>query len=362
MTLYSEPPDTGNVHRARLLDQIHSLIASEQKRADSRRAAFFNPDLSAPDAYLRSLKPYRNRFRDLLGWPLTTTPQNEPTMRQELVAEDELGRLFRVWIRTLPELETYGLLFLPHSEGPHALVVSQHGGGRTPELCSGLFRPSNYNDVSRRVLRRDCAVFAPQLTLWREESGPLVEFDRLDRQLKQLGGSIAALDTHQICRSLDALSNLEGIDAGRIGIVGVSWGGFYALVSAALDTRIIVALTSIFFNNRYKYHFAPAVWFGSATSFLDAEIACLVCPRPLYIEVGKLDDLFTVETARPEAEKVRAVYDALGLESRFRYVEHEGGHEFDKADEGIEFLTGWLSQEGSLGEEGAPADRDKPRR
>ena len=308
MTLYSESKDTGNIHRARLLDQIHSLIVSEQKRADSRRTTFFSPDLLSPDAYLSSLKPYRDRFMDLLGWPLTTTEDDEPTMRQDLVAEDELGQLFRVWIQTLPQLETYGLLFVPNSEGPHALVISQHGGGGTPELCSNLFQPANYNDMSRRILRRNCAVFAPQLPMWQEEFGPPVERDRLDRQLKQLGGSVVALDIYQIRRSLDALSNLEGIDESRIGMMGLSWGGFYTLVAAALDTRIKVALTSCFFNSRYKYDLVPAVWFGSATSFLDAEIASLICPRPLYSEVGRRDDLFTVETVRPEVEKVSAVY------------------------------------------------------
>ena len=265
-------------------------------------------------------------------------------MRQEFVAEDELGRLFRVWIQTLPEMETYGLLFVPHSGGPFPLVISQHGGGGTPELCSNLFQPANYNDMSRRVLRRHCVVFAPQLPMWREEFGPPVERDRLDRQLKQLGGSMAALDIHQIRRSLDALSGREEIDASRIGMMGLSWGGFYTLVTAAIDTRIQVALSSCFFNDRYKYDLAPATWFDAANSFLDAELACLVCPRSLYIEVGRRDDLFTVETARPEAEKVRAVYEALGIESRFRYHEHEGGHEFDQDDAGIEFLMSWLNR------------------
>ena len=272
-------------------------------------------------------------------------------MRQEFVAEDELGRLFRVWIRALPEVEAYGLLFIPNSSGSFPLVISQHGGGGTPELCSNLFQPANYNDMSRRVLRRNCAVFAPQLPMWREDFGPPIERERMDRQLKQLGGSTAALNIHLIRRSLDALSIREDIDESRIGMMGLSWGAFYTLVTTAIDTRIKVALSSCFFNNRYKYDLAPAVWFDAANLFLDAEIACLICPRPLYIEVGRRDDLFTVETARPEAERVSAMYKELGIDSRFRYHEHEGGHEFDKVDEGIEFLTSWLSREGLPGEQ-----------
>ena len=45
----------------------------------------------------------------------------------------------------------------------------------------------------------------------------------------------AALDIHQIRRSLDALSGREEIDASRIGMMGLSWGGFYTLVTAAIE-------------------------------------------------------------------------------------------------------------------------------
>ena len=87
MTPYSESQETGNIHRTRLLDQIQRVIAAEQKRADSRRTTFFSPDLSSPDAYLSSLAAYRERFMDLLGWPLTATDDGEPTIRQEFVAK-----------------------------------------------------------------------------------------------------------------------------------------------------------------------------------------------------------------------------------------------------------------------------------
>ena len=341
--LYSESQDVGNNHRIRFMDQIHATVASRKAQVDARRSEYFRPDISSSEAYQLSLGPYRDRFRRLLGWPLTGDYDGTPEIRQEYVAEDELGRIFRVWIRALPEIEAYGLLFIPKSEGPFPLVISQHGGGGTPELCSNLFEPANYNDMSRRILRRQCAVFAPQLPMWKEDFGPLIDREGLDRQLKQLGGSTAALNVHLIRRSLDGLLAREDIDADRVGMMGLSWGGFYALVAPAIDTRIKVALSSCFFNDRYNYDLSPAVWFDSAGYFLDAEIAFLVCPRPLYIEVGRRDDLFTVETARPEAQKVQAQYRKLEIESRFRYHEHEGGHEFDKTDEGIEFLAHWLN-------------------
>lgn len=121
-------------------------------------------------------------------------------------------------------------------------------------------------------------------------------------------------------------------------MIGLSYGGFYSLFSAALDRRIRAAVSSCFFNDRKTYDVPDWSWFGSANRFLDAEVGSLVCPRPLYIEVGKKDELFDVRRARPEAKKLAGVYRSLGLAEQFRYKEHDGGHELDRADDGIDFL------------------------
>jgi dienelactone hydrolase len=193
--------------------------------------------------------------------------------------------------------------------------------------------------MTRRVLRRGIAVFAPQLLLWSSpQFGPQHERLDIDRRLKQIGGSLAALDLHRIVRSLDYLVTRNGIDAARIGMIGLSYGGFYTLFSAAIDVGIRVAVSSCFFNNRKIYDFADWVWFNAANQLMDAEVGALVCPRPLYIEVGRKDDLFNVRHARPEARKLEATYRRLEIPQAFHYEEHSGGHELDKSDQGINFL------------------------
>jgi hypothetical protein len=96
---------------------------------------------------------YRAEFFSMLGWPLTEyfTDLPIPKVVIEFVAEDSLGKIYRLNIEALYEMTTYGLLFLPRSNPPYPLVISQHGGMGTPELCSGLIGPSNYNDMTRRV-------------------------------------------------------------------------------------------------------------------------------------------------------------------------------------------------------------------
>lgn len=350
MNLYSEPPSYANHYRKKILAQMESLIENKRGKSDFLRDSFFRTDFSSEQAYEKSVQKYRKQFKEMLGWPLTlAVPETAPSAKEEYIAEDELGLIYRIWIETLPGLETYGLLFLPSGKADYPLVISQHGGGGTPELCSGFFGSANYNDMSRRVLRRCFAVFVPQLLMWSNDFGPTANRDQIDVQLKQLGGSIAALDIWQLQRSLDYLTIRKNIDGKRVGMIGLSWGGFYTLVTAAVETRIQAAVASCFFNNRYIYTMLPAVWDNSGNTFLDAEIAGLVCPRPLYIEVGKQDDLFDVRHARPEAQKVIKLYENLGIPERFMYKEHEGGHELDKSDDNIQFICKHLQKSLFLG-------------
>jgi hypothetical protein len=339
MDLYTEPPAASNRFRNEFLGQIQALISREQRDADRRRKQFFRPDLSSLSAYENSARKYRQQFRAMLGWPLNVAPEGSATaLRDTFVARDHLGSIYRLWIDSLPGLETYGLLFVPPSPGPHPLVLVQHGGLGTPELCSGFYGPSNYNGMTRRVLRRECVVFAPQLLRWDAQYGDQQDVSELDRTLNQLGGSIAAVELLCIQRSLDYLVTRAEVDPSRVGMIGLSYGGFHTLFAAALDTRIQVALSSCFFNDRKRYAFSDWVWFDAASRFLDAEVAGLVCPRPLCIEVAVQDELFDVQYARPEATKVQALYERLGVPERFLYREHPGVHELDRADDGIDFL------------------------
>lgn len=355
-TLYSESRAQSRPHRAAMLKQVRHLIAAEQRQAQARRKKFFNPPLTSLAAFERATPAYRQQLRAMLGWPLVNRSNDKtcshgalspcPKVREVPVSEDRLGKISRLWIKTLPGLDTYGMLFVPHRKGPHPLVISQHGGWGSPELCSGLLGPSNYNDMTRRVLRRGFAVFAPQLLLWNpaEKNQPKFDHARIDRQLKQLGGSLAALELFRLQRCLDALTARPDIQPGRIGMIGLSYGGFYTLFAAALDPRIRVAVSSCFFNNRTKYDFPDWTWFDSANKFLDAEIASLVCPRPLYLEVAKRDQLFDVRPARPEARRVAALYRRLGVAHHFCYHEHCGTHELDKHTAPIDFLETHLKK------------------
>jgi hypothetical protein len=121
-------------------------------------------------------------------------------------------------------------------------------------------------------------------------------------------------------------------------MVGLSYGGFHTLFAAAIDPRIRVALVSCWMRHRQARANGTWVWFDQANLFFDPEVAALVCPRPLYIEAGTNDELVDAESARREVERIQGFYRSLSIEDRFRFKEHPGGHEFDPADDGINFF------------------------
>lgn len=339
--LHAESPDFGNKHRVEQLEQMNTFIKNERSKADVKRSDYFTPDYASIDTYEKSIVKHRERYRKMLGYPLSPCPIDLPAPNAdiEFVAEDELGKIYRLHISTLSNLTTYGILFIPKTKAPHPLIIAQHGGGGTPELCSGLCGYANYNDMTRRVLRKGYAVFAPQLLLWNPETfGPEYDRKQIDADLKQLGSSITALEIFRLQRCLDYLLNREDIDENRVGMIGLSYGGFYTLYTAAADTRIKAAASSCFYSNRFEYSWSDWTWFDAGNTYLDAEIAMLVCPRPLYIEVGTKDELFDVDYAREEIKKAKAVYEKLGISDRIEFNDFEGTHELCWDSDPIDFL------------------------
>lgn len=341
--LYQEKSNAGNRYRNEYLSGISELVERQRAVSDQRRAAYFS-DIN------QERERYRQDFIKMLGWPLTEPVEYRcehdcaSSVSATFVAEDELSVIYRLQMTVLGGLKNYAMLFLPRSAKPCPVAIIQHGGGGTPELCAHLFSDSNYNDMTRRLLKRGMALLSPQLLLWRKgRFGKGYDRVKVDGQLKQLGGSITALEIYGIQRWIDYLETRADLDTGTLGMTGLSYGGFYTLFTTALETRIRVAYSSCFFNSRYRYDWTDWTWTGAAERFLDAEVGALICPRPLYIEIGRNDPLFDCEAGRAEFLRLKAFYESAGAGDCVRLAVNAGAHEYARGDEGIDFLIRHMS-------------------
>lgn len=332
MTRYTEAGDTGNGYRNLYHQGLDALLQQLQTRAEVQRQMVHKELRTNPERV-------REKIRQHLGWPLTQPRKTDARVKRQFVASDELADIYRLQLEIQPGLWMYGILFLQHAETPCPLVISQHGGFGTPELCSSFIDSANYNDMTRRILRKGVHVFCPQLFLWHWQFFGAREYDRraMDDQLKRVGSSMAAIEIDGLQQYLDYLQTLPKVDPQRIGMIGLSYGGFYTMLMTALDLRIKACMSSSFFNNaRAHKEFSDCAWKGSETVFQDAEVAALVYPRKLWIAVGDQDELFPCQSAQEEYVRLQTIYNEW---NGVRFQIFSGVHEFPKDDEGIAFVV-----------------------
>ncbi len=341
LNTYSEFPDfaVAQPQRQEYLDGINDFIARLREQSAAKREAFMNPD-----SYYENPEKYRKLYYEMLGYPLTEYSKDLPipNVRKWFVATDDRGDIYRMQIEVIENLWFYGMYFVPKgkNEEKTGLVIMQHGGGGSPELCSDIVGDNNYYHITTRILDRGVRVFCPQIMCWKRVATwePPVEvlpqFDRgkADRALKQMGSSLQALETYAIMRCLDYLCTDEFVDETKIGMTGLSYGGFYTMMTAAADPRIVSAYSSCAMNDRFKYDWFDWTWKNSGNTFTDERICALCAPRRFYGEVGRKDVVFTWETAPAFNELVKPFYARFGCEDEFRFNIHEDGHKYDLDD------------------------------
>ena len=335
MDIHQEPRDFGNIYRECYADGLRGFL--EQLKAASIR----NRDMQAEEI-LQNPDSFRDKVRNILGWPLIQKDRKPCAHKITFVASDAQADIYRVQLESQPGLWMYGILFLKRGK-KLPLIIAQHGGQGTPELCSSFFDSTNYNDMVRRILERDVHVFCPQTFLWAPELFGEVPFSRaeLDDALQSFGSSTAALELDGLMKWLDWLSNLDDVIADQIGMIGFSWGGFFTLYLTALDTRIKAALCAGYFTEKTRYNWPAWTWSNSLNTFADAEIGGLIFPRSLWLQLGDHDELFALDSAKREFDRLQKFYSASP--EALHFESFDGTHEFSHSNDGIDFVVRRLS-------------------
>lgn len=326
---YREGERATEKFRKEYLDGLYALIERREKEGEAAR--------EKNDLFGEAEK-HREALKKMLGWPLCGGEYGEmPAPTEELLSEEEGYRVYRMSFEFLEGVRLSGLYVKHNGEEKRPFCVVQHGGAGTPELICGVRGDtSNYNDMAKRVFDEGINVFAPQLLLWNKEKYG-VEYDRnaVDAMLKRVGSSVAAVEIYAIRRIFDYFEAKPYTKS--LGMVGLSFGGFYTLFTHAVDTRIKAAISCSFFNERKKYPWASWVWENSAYLYSDAEICCLTYPRKMWIEIGDKDELFSAEAGKREFERFEEL--ARGKDKWVSLNVFDGNHEFYCKDEDIKALA-----------------------
>ena len=293
------------------------------------------------DAFTKSLATHPesrlHAFKTKIGYPPAGLHAVAGRPRLEKFAADAVATYYRCYIEVAPGLDQYGLYIVPRkTKGKTPLVISQHGGGGTPEMAT-FQGGANYRDMVRGAVQEGYIVWAPLTVMYpyrdRDQGTAIpAEVRRdLDAPLREVGASLMGLEVAKISLALTALlKDRQEIDAQRIAMVGLSYGGFYTLYTAALDPRIKVAVASCSFRNQANPQTNPQANQQSApegrpVDLAGPELASLIAPRPLQVQAGVNDKGFPIDDVRAAAKRTQTLY---GPAKTFEFIEFEGGHEW----------------------------------
>ena len=306
------------------------------KQDEGRLRQLFRPNYSSLRAFEASRKSLREAFRRSIGYPPPGEPDPEAPLFTRL-GEDRVGTYYRARIPVLPGVHAVGLYIVPRGvKGRAPLVISMHGGGGSPEVA--LFHGgANYHGMVRGGVERGYVVWAPT-HLFRANGFPPDVRNRTDDRARLVGTSLTAIEIAKITRSLDVLLKRPEVDPKRVAMVGLSYGGYYTLVTTALEPRIRAAVSSCYFGVQESRYEKDELSTPSDFRFMDRftllrdpEIVALICPRALLIQAGSRDTLIPLEAGKRLAPQAAEYYRRLRRADAFQFLVFEGGHEFDDA-------------------------------
>lgn len=148
--------------------------------------------------------------------------------------------------------------------------------------------------------------------------------------------SCASIDAGEtVCRRLTGMSGLH------VGVYGVSSGAFLALHLEAATGRMRPTVVSGYMRDEKKFltssvisknlgiELAAYIHFAnSRAKYAGAELAYLVSPCPLFVEIGSRDGANTTELGRDEKfAEMQSVYAASGHPHSIEMALFDGVHE-----------------------------------
>jgi cephalosporin-C deacetylase-like acetyl esterase len=148
------------------------------------------------------------------------------------------------------------------------------------------------------------------------------------------GYTPAGVEVWNVIRALDYLETRPEVDKSRFGITGRSGGAAMSWFSAAVDSRLKVAVP-VMGNSTYAANVAANTQKGHCDCMFPINTyrhdlmtqGALIAPRPLYTMHGKQDTLFPIPGYEEFEAKVGALYRAYESAEKFRNTVVDTGHQ-----------------------------------
>jgi hypothetical protein len=191
-----------------------------------------------------------------------------------------------------------------------------------------------YRNFAARLADQGFVVFSPH-NLYRGED----RYRWLSRKANGVKASLFSFILAQHEQILRWLGSLPFVDAARIGLYGLSYGGETAVRVPAVLEGYCLSVCSGDFNSwtekvsatdlRFGYMHTiewEMPYFNMGNTFDYAEMTYLILPRPFMVERGHNDRVSRDQWVAREYAKVQWLYSQLGLDGLTEIEYFNGGH------------------------------------
>ncbi len=352
------------VREARQVKELERHVQALVQSSPQKRRSFFLNTTSvsrpakdgdryvtqAPEVFAREAAPFRRILEEEILGKVDDAPLPLHA-RVRTVYDQPAWTGYEITLDVFPDVFAWGVLLVPKNiaDGERRpVVVCQHGLEGLPK--STIEGNNGYHGFAARLAERGFVTFAPHNPYRGNDV-----FRVLDRKAQAVKASLFAYIVAQHRQILRWLGTLPFVDASRIALYGLSYGGKtamrvpevipeYALSIASGDfndwTRKV---TSVDYRNSYMFtHEWEIPTFDMGNTFGYAEAAYLMVPRPFMVERGHHDGVGYDDWVAAEYAKVRWLYAQLGLPERTAIEFYNGGHEINGKGT-FEFLHRHLS-------------------
>lgn len=221
-----------------------------------------------------------------------------------------------------------------HGIGGYDSVV---GRDDTDELKAEIER-FRY-DYGLKLVRRGYVVVAPCMTPFGRRLSADPAKDRREAceitqlRMQLVGKALMVENLRDVLWAFAFLNGQAGVDADRIGCVGLSLGGRMTMMAAAFEPRIRLAVMGGSLNCMQERAVTRSIGgcqvIPGLLNYGDSpEITGLIAPRPILWTMGDKDPSINPEWAERALVRIRRVYGALGAEDAVHVEHFVGGHEW----------------------------------
>src|SRR5262245_58856584 len=296
---------------AAMVAGIDKFLLREIELSVERREKYWKRDFSSPEAYNKSIEPNRQRLKKILGVvdervkfdapeiiaPANTLARSTSEGNSLAIARGQNYEIFAVRWPAVRQVHGEGLLLVPKGDKV-ADIIAIPDADQTPEQICGLAEgvPPE-SQFARRLAENGCRVLVPTL-ISREMAkrappgqpgrANLTNREFVYRPAFELGRHIIGYELQKVLAAVDWFVKDAGDKDSNVWVIGNGEGGMLALYASAIDTRIDAACVCGYFGLR------EGIWqrpidrnvFGLLERYGDAELAAMVSPRKLFVEMN----------------------------------------------------------------------------